>query len=304
MRGLGIREASLLAGAATCTACQLVAGIENRTADPIVDASDAAAAGDAAPANNVDASGPWGCLQLPDEPLDPNLRVTVTVQAFDALQNATAAGFVDGGSDLTTLSAAWFPGVSVRSCYLRDPGCVATGSAPVVTNDAGEAVFHLTGDFAGFFELTRPDLVPWSVFPQNLLAGQASTYLPAWGLSPGGFRLLASAITPTAVSLDTDGGLGHAFVQVFDCQDHQAPGVQLAYSGVGSETVVWYMKNGIPSTSATQTDAYGIGGVVNVPVGSLTVTAVVAEGHDALGNAEVLVRPGALTLAFIRVRSH
>jgi hypothetical protein len=264
------------------------------------------AAPEAAPeagADRVMPSGPWGCLQLPAETLDPSLKVTVTLQVFDALQTATALGSVDGGSDLTTVSAAWLSGVSVRSCSLLDPTC-GQGSAPVVTDDAGQATFHLTGDFSGYFELTRSDLVPWSLYPQNLLAGQTSTDLPAFGLSPAGFQFIARAITSTPLSLDTDGGLGHAFVQIFDCQDHQASGVQLTYSGLGAETVIFYMKNGVPSTSATRTDSFGIGGVLNVPTGSLTVSGSLAAGLQSIGTADVVIRPGTVTLAFIRVRSH
>ncbi len=96
-------------------------------------------------------------LSAPDQELDPSLDVDVTLLVMDALQPSTAAGAIDGGSDLDTVKGAWLSGMSVRECTLRDPMC-ASGSPPVVTGEAGAAEFHLTGDFAGFFDLRRSDL--------------------------------------------------------------------------------------------------------------------------------------------------
>jgi hypothetical protein len=284
-------------------ACQLVAGIQDRTADPIVDTPDSGAdVRDAAP-DTVVPSGPWGCVSLPDEQLDPNLKVAATLQVFSAVNPSTASGSVDGGSDLNTVSATWYPGVSVVMCTLRDPFCTS-GTKPVLTDDGGSTTFDLTGDFSGFFSLTRSDLVPWTFYPGNLLAGSTSTNLPTYGINPGDFSALAAAVTSAPLSFYQDGGLGHTFVNVYDCEDHQASGVTLTYSTAGSETATFYMKDGLPNTMATQTDAYGIGGAVNVPIGNLTVKATLAKDLTPIGSAVVLIRPGALTHAWIRVRTH
>jgi hypothetical protein len=287
------------------TACQLIAGIQDRTVDPIVDVPDSGAGvHDAAP-DTVVPSGPWGCASLPNEQLDPNLKVTATLQVFSAVAPSTASGMVDGGSDLNTVSATWYPGVSVVVCTLRDPGCThPTPTPPALTDDGGSTTFQLTGDFSGFFSLTRSDLVPWTFYPGNLLTGATSTNLPTYGISPQDFSALAVAVTSAPLSFDQDGGLGHTFVNVYDCEDHQAPGVTLTYSTAGAETATFYMKDGLPNTMATQTDAYGIGGAVNVPVGNLTVKATLAKDLTPLGSAVVLIRPGALTHAWIRVRTH
>jgi hypothetical protein len=286
------------------TACQLIAGIQDRTADPIVDAPDSGAGvGDAAPDTFVVPPGPWGCVSVPNESLDPNLEVTAKLQAFNAVDPSTASGAVDGGSDLNTVSATWLPGVSVVMCTLRDPGCTS-GTKPVLTDDGGSTTFHLTGDFSGFFSLTRSDLVPFSFYPGNLLAGATSTNLPTYGIDPLNFSVLAAAVTMAPLSFDQDGGLGHTFVNVYDCEDHQAPGVTLTYSNGGSETATFYMKDGLPNTMAMQTDAYGIGGAVNMPIGNLTIKATLASNLMPVGSAVVLIRPGELTNAWIRVRTH
>jgi hypothetical protein len=287
------------------TACQLIAGIQDRTVDPIVDVPDSGAGvHDAAP-DTVAPSGPWGCVSAPPEKLDPSLQVAARLQVFSAVQPSEASGMVDGGSDLNTVSATWLPGVSVVMCILRDPGCShPTPTPPALTDDGGSATFQLTGDFSGFFSLTRPDLVPFSFYPGNLLAGATSTNLPTYGIDPGNFSVLAAAVTTSPLSFDQDGGLGHTFVNVYDCEDHQAPGVTLTYSNGGPETATFYMKDGLPNTMATETDAYGIGGAVNMPVGNLTIKATLASNLMPLGSAVVLIRPGALTNAWIRIRTH
>jgi hypothetical protein len=311
---------TLLIAAAGSTGCQIVAGVEDRVTDPIVSVPDtgpspeAAGIGDAgseeaapgigdAGSEEAAPSGPWDCVSLPNEPLDPSLQVMARVQIFDAAQTSITAGFVDGGSDLDTVSATWLPGVVVRACDLRQPDCPHPYST-ATTDDGGTAVFQLTGAFAGFFALTGPDMVPFTFYPGNLLAGHTSANLPSYGISPENFTLLASTVTSSQLNLSPDAGVGHTFVNVYDCQDHQAPGVTLTYSNATAGTVVFYMKGGYPNTMVTTTDSYGIGGAINMPIGNLTVRATLASNLMPLGSADVLIRPGQLTNVWIRVRSH
>jgi hypothetical protein len=254
-------------------------------------------------------AGPWDCLGAPDEELDPNLDVDVTLVLMDAIQSSTSQGAVDGGSDLDTVSGTWLPGVSVRACALRDTGCT-DGTPAAVTNDAGKVDFHLSGDFVGFFDIRRPDLVPATLYPGKLLAGQSTTSFPAYDIRPDDFVSLAVAATNSLPTLDQDGGLGHVGVTIYDCQDHQAPGVSFAYDSVSSQTEQFYFQNGLPNPKATQTDGFGLAGALNVPVGPLAVRAylVPPRGTDAgavsLGMTTVDVRAGSLTFAWIRTRTH
>jgi hypothetical protein len=303
----------LLAGAG----CSAVLGIDadrylaapRETADAGTDgSSDAAPDGssDAAPTGLDDARNdaalidPWACLSQPPEVLDPDLQVTVTVQVMNAVDYSVAAGSVYGGSDLDTISGSWLPGVSIRPCDLLDPDCTTAPKA-VVTNDAGMAVFELTGAFEGFFDLRRSDLVPATLYPGNLLAGQTTATVPAYGIRPGALEAIAQNAD---VSLELDAGVGHAFVTIYDCQDHQAAGVVLAYENQGASAIPFYFDNGLPNPAATETDGYGLGGAINVQVGTLTVTATLATSGARVGTRSFDVRPGALTFAWIRVRSH
>lgn len=302
--------ASLLAGAG-CTAVlgidadRYVAGGQDAATDMDDDAvglrNDASAVG-ARDGEGDAAVDPWSCLSLPPEELDPNLQVDLKVEVMNAIQPSTAAGAIDGGSDLDTVTAVWLPGVAVRHCSMLDPDCLSAATA-VLTNDAGVAEFDLTGDFSGFFDLRRPDLVPATLYPGHLLAGQMTASFPAYGIRPTEFQDLGLS-ADTIVILNPDAGVGHALVTIYDCQDHQASGISVTYSLSGPKAVPFYFSNGLPSTAATETDDFGLAGVVNVPAGTMMVEATRASTLTPVGSATFDVRPGGLTFAWIRVRSH
>jgi hypothetical protein len=253
------------------------------------------------------ASTAWSCLSRPNEVLDPNLHVDLTVLVMNALDQSVSAGSVDGGSDLDTISGVGLPGVAVRPCTLRDPDCMNAPDA-AMTDDGGRVVFSLSGDFAGFFDFRRPDLVPSTLYPGNLLAGQPSASFPAFLIDTPTFVALAQAASGTSPCVDPEGGLGHVIVTVYDCNDHQAPGVSVTYDNQAASVLPFYFKDGLPSTAAKATDSFGLAGAINIPKGALAVNAFVHPAGDAaptpIGNINVVVRPAAITFAWIRVRTH
>jgi hypothetical protein len=246
-------------------------------------------------------AGPWGCLNGPREMLDPTQYVEATVVVIDPSWPTLSAGGIDGGSDLDTIIGDWLPNVAVRHCALLDPNCRDAPEAGL-TDDAGRAEFKLAEDFAGFFDLRRPDLIPATLYPGRLLAGQSVASLPTFDFSPTNFQDLATSAGAT-VTLDVDGGVGHALVSIYDCQDHQALGVSVAFDNLGSRGAPFYFSNGLPDLSATQTDDFGLAGALNVPVGTLRATATLVSTGTEVGSASFDVRPGSLTSAWIRVRS-
>jgi hypothetical protein len=298
-------RAILAIGVLAGAGCSDVLGIEaNRY---VADPPDAAlhASGDD---GSVDAaSTAWSCLASPSEVLDPNLHVDLTMLVMNALDQSVSAGSVDGGSDLDTISGTGMPGVAVRPCTLRDPDCMNAPEA-TLTDDGGRVDFSLSGDFAGFFDFRRPDLVPSTLYPGNLLAGQPSASFPAFLIDTSTFVALAQAASGTSPCIDTDGGLGHVLVTIYDCNDHQAPGVSVTYDNSAATMLPFYFKDGIPSTTAKQTDSFGLAGAINVPKGALSVSAFLHPPGDAastpIGNINVVVRPAAITFAWIRVRTH
>jgi hypothetical protein len=279
--------------ASSIAGCSTVLGIDaNRTV--------ASGAPDAA----ADAADPWGCLAAPDEELNPEEHVAVTLIVMAGVEPSTSAGAIDGGSDLDTVSGTWLSGVSVRACALRDLDCEGGAAAAATTDSTGAATFRLMENFNGFFEMSRSDLVPGTLYPGNFLTGQSVASFPAYAVSPAELQGLAAIITKDTVELDPEGSVGHALVTIYDCQDHQAPGVSLTYSASDAQTVPFYFQDGLPSGTATETDSYGLAGALNVPVGAVTVSGTLASGGRSVGMTTFLVRPGALTFAWIRARTH
>jgi hypothetical protein len=294
--GPGAKGALLGAGVLAAAGCSTVLGVDP---DRYLASEDEGGEDQDGPAILTEA---WACTRAPMEVLDPALHVDLKLVVMDATRPATSVGSIDGGSDLDTVSGDWLSGVSVRPCALLDPGCLEA-PAPVLTDDAGRAEFHLTGDFAGFFDIRRSDLVPATLYPGHFLASQSMVSFPAYGITPAGAQGLAAA-TRTPLNLSGDSGMGTALVTIYDCQDHQAAGVSYSYDNLGPHGVPFYFTGGLPDTSVTETDAYGLGGAANVPVGTMKVTARLVDTTTVLGSASFGVRAGSLTFAWVRVRSH
>lgn len=96
-----------------------------------------------------------------------------------------------------------------------------------------------------------------------------------------------------------DPALGIAFVGVLDCSGNPAAGATWEPSVVDMKSRRFFYINSFPDEAATATDKSGRGGLVNAPVGTLTVTATVAATGKRIGSATVLVRPGVASYTFL-----
>jgi hypothetical protein len=244
--------------------------------------------------------GIWACLSAPNEIPNPTEHVAVTVTAFDALQNVTTSPV----SDLIPVTYSAVSGASIAACPILQPTCPSP-VANATANDAGVATMSLPDSFSGFFKLSASGYLPSATYPGNLLAGAATESIPTAMLAIAELNEL-SAVLGVPVYSDVDSGVGSAFFLAYDCFDHHAAGVTftLASDAGGPNTVQWYSINTVPSTNATATDSLGAGGVVNVPVGSLRVTATIAATGQVLGTVNPIVTAGSTTLSFVRVRTH
>jgi hypothetical protein len=259
--------------------------------------SDALDAGDVAVP-----TGPWRCLGAPPEVLDPNAKIAVTLIVLDALQPIATAG-PTGGSDLALVAGVALAGVTVRACNPLDPLCNTPATTPALTDDAGVAQLTLPGDFIGFYSLSRADVVPTDFYLGQPMSGVAAESFPAPILTKTGVQLLSQSLG-VGVDLSPDASVGMVFFNAYDCDDRHASGVTFTLSNTDPQTVAWYINNGLPTTTAKETDNLGAAGAVNVPVGQLVVTATLVDGNRALGSSNVLIHPGAATIAYVRVRTH
>jgi hypothetical protein len=79
-----------------------------------------------------------------------------------------------------------------------------------------------------------------------------------------------------------------------DCAGNSAAGVSVAVSTADASSTTVYIVSGAPSMTATATDPTGVGAVVNVPVGSATMSGKTSTG-TATGSQPLLFRAGAVT---------
>ena len=95
-------------------------------------------------------------------------------------------------------------------------------------------------------------------------------------------------------------GHGNVVISSEDCTGAPAAGVSYATPSGDGMTAPFYTVAGLPTPTATTTDAMGgYGGLVNVPVGPATVTATLVNPQTDLGTISMLVRDGAITYSRI-----
>ncbi len=249
----------------------------------------------------ADANDPWGCL---NETPTPSGTTPIDVQfvLYDAISAVVYGGSVDGGTDLNILDYVPQPGVSVAACGPLDPTCASPAAGPASTDDAGLATLSVPGAFTGFYSLQRADSVPELFYPgARLLAAEPSVHFPSSMTSNESFAELQSALGIPA-NTDTDAGPGVVSVTQFDCNDRHVSGATFVSSPAAQQTI--YLQNNFPSRSATQTAPEGSGVLVNVPSGSVGITSILAtQSNRPLGTANVVVRPGSITLVYMRPRT-
>jgi hypothetical protein len=227
------------------------------------------------------AGGDWSCVgNVPTE--------TASQTSIDITANIV--DFATGAAPASTLN--------VKACASKTDNVCATPVATTTSDATGKAVISipLTGGrgFAGYLEVTgtnyirylwyfsRP-LVKSRAFPLNVLT-VATLDDPTNGL------LVSLGVIPP------DSTRGHLAVNTTDCQDVDAPGVQITTDDGDSASVPFYLSDGLLSNKATETQKpYALGGFFNLKPGIVTATATpTALGH-AMGQNTLIIAPHTLT---------
>jgi hypothetical protein len=249
---------------------------------------------------------PWYCLDLPAQQNIPGETVAVTLKLFNPLDPIAQA---PGASDLTAESYTGVPGLTVEACSGILAPCVPnTGPNLVpgpVEEDSGQATVVVPQDFSGYVQYTGTGYLPSTLYMGNLLP-DASTFAPPTQVLAD--SLLEGLAVELGVNVEgAEAGVGLGFFLVFDCFDNHQPGVAFSLSpNPGPAAVTWYAKgsDSLPSTAATLTDENGTAGTVNLPAGSVTVTATIVASQKIIGSSQLLISPGWATTAWIRARTH
>lgn len=286
---------TFLALAASALACNVILDLGRFTAAPT----------DGGGAGTSDSGGipsNLACVTAPNETLN-TVPVTLQLMVANTIATMETPGEIDGGTDLAYAVYTPQTGVSIESCHSFDPTCLSPVTSPQIVDDAGILSLTLSGNFVGFFSGTGPTTVPFTFWPGNWLSGTTSATYGTSALQYAQEEALNGALD-NAVILDAGAGLGELFIVIYDCNDHYTSGATLTTSRTGSEQLPFYIISGVPNTMAQVTDTAGVAGAINVPAGSVRATATDLATSTQIGSIDVYINAGALTLGWIRARTH
>jgi hypothetical protein len=191
-------------------------------------------------------------------------------------------------------------GLVVHACALTDVACGNPASPDVLTGADGKAavVTPTTTQggrpgFAGFLEVNDPQAKYLTVLG---FSGSAIT-------EPISSRRIIAATAATAqsffglVGLSFDVSRGYVISTVSDCLGDNGRGVTVSTDSSDPAVHVYYLRFGLPSASATETDAGGSLLIGPLPPGPVTLTGRNSATAQTIGSVRLFVRPGALSLA-------
>jgi hypothetical protein len=145
--------------------------------------------------------------------------------------------------------------------------------------------------FDGYMELTGDSIFPTAAFWRGPMLTEnmaiADSRVPT---------ISDASVVFSLMKVKPDPGRGHIVAAFADCNGDVAGGVSLTVDTADSLSTTFYMIGGLPSTTATESDAGdAFGGVANVPAGSpATVTARLAKTGQVLATERIPVRAGFL----------
>lgn len=263
------------------------------------------------------ATGPWRCLR------QPTLPVTMAPTVAQATVRVHACDFI---SDCTTAAT----GLTAKLCDKKDVGCNSPRLSGI-TDTNGDFHFEVptaAGGFNGYLlvdsgvasctdsavfggvagsvlcslvapdcDLAAPDarcytkiFAPAMLFFNPPIVGDSPAPLPLQLFPTSG---LPSVLAAAGVAVDPTAG--NLFIQAFDCDGRPAADVTYEIGQYRNEVSSLYVTNGIVTTSASHTDATGVGGFVRVPPGFVSV---VGYTSDSVAIGEIGVQSAASTLTY------
>jgi hypothetical protein len=216
--------------------------------------------------------------------------------------------------------------VSVAVCVNpTDPSC-ALPFATAIPDATGTVTFMLdtsNGPFTGYFKVDplAPGMAdgggadgavrdgggdattatPAGYVPARIYYSDdpiADDFTDSWGL----FTVsIESALTALFGLTPIDQRLGIALLTVYGCgplkNGVQAAGVSVAIDTSSTKTEGFYIQNGMPSGTATETDSSGVAGFIDVTPGVRTFTATQVSTGTVVSTLSAYVFPGVVTYA-------
>lgn len=226
----------------------------------------------------------WGCLgtrrSVAPTPVVSNevARVVFSIQIADLSTGQTR---VDA---------------TVRACGLADLNCETPVTGALPLDARGWVDVPLFAGFAGYLEITSPDMLPELYFLTEPLPSGSVTEFPL-------ATVLQASIQPLVelVGVPYQLGTGVVALRAFDCSGNTASGVSFSFSSDG-DGAPWYFVGGLPTGAASDTSSSGVGGLVNVTPGLVVVDALSPDGASIAGPQTFVTRPGWISTAHLRAR--
>lgn len=192
------------------------------------------------------------------------------------------------------------PGVTAKLCRKLDALCESPVGASAVADETGLITMQVEKGFDGYVQLTDPQIAPSMYFLTPPASGDLD--LP---MVPLASPLAAAGIVKSAGgstwARDTS---GIVLLTAFDCTGKAAPNITFAIGGAPDpNTFIFYLVNNLPTTTVTVTDETGYGGLVNVPEGVTTVSALLEPGGQKVSTISVLVRAGYVSYSSVTPNS-
>jgi len=193
----------------------------------------------------------------------------------------------------SSLSLAPIKDIRALVCDKLDLTC-ASPLAELDTGSSGILRFEVPASFAGYIQFDDPEWVPALYFLPNALP--ADGVLQPAPLMPNG------VVDALAVSIGSriDDTRGHMMLIAEDCYGAALPGVTFASPVQDSKTIQFYVRDLLPTTSAKETAEIGNGGYLNFPPGNAVITLTLNKSKLRLTTSSVVVRPGYITVAYLR----
>ena len=218
----------------------------------------------------VDADPKWACLDGAEAPEAVAVRPTVT--------------YTLGLNDPNTRSSP--PDASLRACNRFDLECSAPVAGPLAMDADGLFHLPLPQGFAGYLELTSPAIIPaLYVFSRPLMTDLEDEFIVVSQATARG--LAASG------SVQLDPALGLVAVRARDCRGELSGGVQFSNDRGG---VPFAFVDGLPVVGYDETNDEGLGGFMNVPLGTVVLQGREVTSGRVSGTATVSLRANWLAI--------
>jgi hypothetical protein len=187
-------------------------------------------------------------------------------------------------------------GLSVKACEPYDLDC-AMSKASGTTDKDGYVNLSLPKNFKGFLSTQAPGVVPgigYILPPQSksdaldaVIPTNVAVHLITEQLFNGLLNQVKQMADPT---------MGHLFGLAVNCNNEVAEHVSITAAPTSPATFGYYSaSDGFPSVTLKETSTKGEAGFINLPSGSVTVTATSNDVMKKLGDYAVFIKAGTIT---------